>query len=90
MRRITRRQVLIEAIAGAGAVTLAGCGAMRRMASAAGSTLESTWLDPLGVGVLQVGAGEPLIARRELGSPAVATGTIATLAHVTDAHVLDA
>jgi 3',5'-cyclic AMP phosphodiesterase CpdA len=37
-----------------------------------------------------VGPGEPLIARTELGARAAATGVIATLAHLTDAHVLDA
>jgi 3',5'-cyclic AMP phosphodiesterase CpdA len=47
-------------------------------------------VDPLGVGVLQVGPGEPLVVRRELGPAMDANGVIATLAHVTDAHVLDA
>jgi hypothetical protein len=91
MERITRRQVLVEALAGAGALALAGCGTSGGgRPSASGSTLDSTWVDQLGVGVLRVGPGEPLIARRELGSATEATGVIATLAHVTDAHVLDA
>jgi len=90
-RRITRRQALAEALAGAGALALAGCGTDGgRQAAVTGSTLESTWVDPLGVGMLQVGPGEPLIARTELGAAARATGVIATLAHVADAHVLDA
>jgi 3',5'-cyclic AMP phosphodiesterase CpdA len=91
MRRITRREVLAEGLAGAGALLLSGCGTSRgRPPAASGSTLESTWRDPLGVGVLSVGSGEPLIARHELGSAAPAERVIATLAHVTDAHVLDA
>lgn len=91
MRRITRRQALAEALAGAGAVALAGCGAGGgRQPAASGSTLESTWVDRLGVGILRVGPGEPLVDRLELGRAGATTGVIATLAHVADAHVLDA
>jgi 3',5'-cyclic AMP phosphodiesterase CpdA len=90
MRRITRRQALAEALAGAGALALSGCGPSGgRPPAASGSTLESTWVDPLVVGVLSVGPGERLLERRELASPAETTGVIATLAHVADAHVLD-
>jgi 3',5'-cyclic AMP phosphodiesterase CpdA len=90
-RRITRRQALAEALAGAGALAIAGCGTSGGGHPAVtGSTLGSTWVDPLGVGMLQVGPGEPLMARTELGSTAKAIGLIATLAHVADAHVLDA
>jgi 3',5'-cyclic AMP phosphodiesterase CpdA len=91
VRRITRRQALVETLAGVGALALAGCGAGGRGSpTASGSTLESTWVDPLGVGMLEVGPGESLVARTELGPAVRATGVIATLAHVTDAHVLDA
>jgi 3',5'-cyclic AMP phosphodiesterase CpdA len=91
MRRITRRQALAEALAGAGALALAGCGAGgRRIPAPTGSTLRSTWVDPLGAGVLGVGPGEPLIRRTELGGAAAGTRVLATLAHITDAHVLDA
>jgi 3',5'-cyclic AMP phosphodiesterase CpdA len=91
VRKITRRQALVDALLGAGALALAGCGAGGRALSAAsGSTLDSTWVDPLGVGMLRVGPGEPLIARRELGLATEVTDVIATLAHITDAHVLDA
>jgi 3',5'-cyclic AMP phosphodiesterase CpdA len=82
-----------EAVAGLGlgAAVLDGCGGGGgARAAASGSTLASTWTDSAGDGRLAVGGGEPLRARLELGR-AVALGTpLATLAHVTDAHVLDA
>ena len=85
---LTRR----EAIAlGAGALLAAGCGSARSGgAGAAGSTLSSTWTDPHGTGALSPGPGEALISRTELGRARASEGVIATLAHVTDAHVLDA
>jgi hypothetical protein len=89
---ITRRQALAELTA-AGALLLAGCSlgaGSRQGAAKSGSTLRSTWADPLGEGILQPAAGEPLIARTELGQPAATGAVLATLAHVTDAHVLDA
>jgi hypothetical protein len=55
-----------------------------------GSTLHSTWVDPLGDGQLQIGPGEPLIDRVELGGPERLVGELALIAHVTDAHVMDA
>lgn len=92
-RRITRRRALAEF----GALTLtggllAGCAAdgTARHAAATGSTLESTWGDPVGDGQLCVLAGEPFIRRAELGAPAPLGARLATLAHVTDSHVLDA
>lgn len=89
-RRITRRQALGEALAGAALVT-AGCGGSGApRANPSGSTLLSTYRDPDGTGVLVPAAGEPLVARTELGSPSRPVGVLATLAHVTDAHVLDA
>jgi 3',5'-cyclic AMP phosphodiesterase CpdA len=88
-RRVTRRQALLGGAAGLGAVALAGCGGGTTR-STTGSTLESTWVDPTGDGQLAVGPGEPLIDRLELGGRARLTGELATLAHVTDAHVLDA
>ncbi|MDQ6779326.1 MAG: hypothetical protein M3071_24570 [Actinomycetota bacterium] len=89
MRRITRRAVIGEALAGA--VVLAGCGAGgRRVAASSGSTLESTWGDPVGDGQLRVLPGEALVSRTELGASAAASSVLARIAHVTDAHVLDA
>ncbi len=90
IRRITRREALVEGLAGTAAVMLAGCGGGSQRVSPIGSTLASTWRDPGGVGVLVPGSGEPLIARTDLAPRRGATRVLATLAHVTDAHVLDA
>jgi 3',5'-cyclic AMP phosphodiesterase CpdA len=92
--RSTRRELLAAGAAGAGALALAlaGCEASGGPVAggASGSTLAATWGDPRGTGVLVRSAGEPLLERTEL-SPAAALGpTLATLAHLTDAHVLDA
>jgi 3',5'-cyclic AMP phosphodiesterase CpdA len=95
-RRITRRRALFEAVGGLGAgvgvagLGLAGCGGSRRAPAPSGSTLQSTWVDPVGDARLRVGAGEPLLPRTDLGPRAVRVGVLATLAHLTDAHVLDA
>ncbi len=77
-------------ILGAGALLSAGCGASGPGASRTGSTLASIWVDPAGTGTLRPAPGEPLIARTELGPARPVAGVIATLVHVTDAHVLDA
>ena len=61
-----------------------------RAVSTSGSTLQSTWRDETGSGVLRPGAGLPLIDRTELAPRAPPSAVLATLAHVTDAHVLDA
>jgi Calcineurin-like phosphoesterase len=88
MTRISRREALIL---GAGALLTAGCGTSRSSGpSQTGSTIASTWTDPGGTGTLRPGPGETLIPRTDLGPVRPATGVIATLAHVTDAHVLDA
>jgi 3',5'-cyclic AMP phosphodiesterase CpdA len=91
-RRITRRQAINGALAAAGGALLAaGCGTRtQRTAATRGSTLESTWVDPLGIGILKPGPGEPLIARTDIAARRPLDHVIATLAHVTDAHVLDA
>ena len=83
---ITRREAIIL---GAGALLTAGCGSASS-AGPAGSTIASTWSDPAGTGSLRPGPGERLLARTELGPARPLERVIATLAHVTDAHVLDA
>jgi 3',5'-cyclic AMP phosphodiesterase CpdA len=96
VRRVTRRRALGEALAATGAgalaVALAGCAGDNGAGTAAatGSTLRSTWGDPVGDAQLRVGSGEPLVARLDLGARAPATATLTTLAQITDAHVLDA
>ncbi|MBV9002292.1 MAG: metallophosphoesterase, partial [Solirubrobacterales bacterium] len=86
-RAVTRREAIIL---GAGALLTAGCGTNGSATTRAGSTLAATWIDPAGTGSLQPGPGERLHPRTELGPARPAIGVIATLAHVTDAHVLDA
>ena len=88
MRRMTRREALIL---GAGALITAGCGSTGASGpSPTGSTIASTWTDPGGTGTLAPGPGQALIARTDLGPARPAIGVLGTLAHVTDAHVLDA
>ena len=89
MRPITRRQALTQI---AGVALLAGScgGGGSARAGALGSTLVSTWADPAGTGILELASGEPLIDRTELGPRRAPVAMIAKLAHVTDAHVLDA
>jgi 3',5'-cyclic AMP phosphodiesterase CpdA len=93
-RRLTRREAiggsLAAAAATAGALGISGCGAASNLPAADGSTLRSTWIDTRGDGQLGVGPGEPLVDRIALGPRARITGELALLAHLTDAHVLDA
>ncbi|HEX3803534.1 MAG TPA: hypothetical protein VHV75_11910 [Solirubrobacteraceae bacterium] len=89
--RSTRRELLGGALAGAAAVALAACGSAEEQTHGSdGSTLHATWVDPHGTGQLQIGPGEPLIDRIALGKPERLAGELALLAHVTDAHVMDA
>jgi 3',5'-cyclic AMP phosphodiesterase CpdA len=87
---ITRREALAGLLAGAALLTT-GCGSEGGFQPAlTGSTLASTWRDRHGTGSLTAAPGELLLARTELGPQTQATETLATLAHVTDSHVLDA
>ena len=90
MSLITRRQALGEIVVAA-ALVAAGCGGSKSSAAApSGSTLTATWADPGRTGNLSPGPGEALAARTELGARRQPTELLGTLAHVTDAHVLDA
>lgn len=86
---LTRRQVLVAGAGGALALVLAGCAAGTQPAGS-GSTLQSTWADPSGSGVLGVEAGARLLDRTDLAPRARTTAVLGTIAHLTDAHVLDA
>lgn len=105
MRRLDRREFVTGAAAGAGALLLAGCGvggsggaggsgSLGGSSSSAGeqigSTLRSTWGDPAGDGQLRRLGGEPLLPREELGAASPLRRPLGLLAHLTDAHVLDA
>jgi 3',5'-cyclic AMP phosphodiesterase CpdA len=89
-RRIDRRRALLE-LSAASALLLAGCGTGSggRSAAAGGSTLETSYVDRTGNGTLQVSAGVPLADRTDLAPRAALGSALATLAHLTDAHVLD-
>ncbi len=54
-----------------------------------GSTLEGTWVDRNGDGVLERGPGEALIQRTELAPRARPLRTLAVFAQLTDVHVRD-
>jgi hypothetical protein len=84
--RLSRRELLALVAAGGLALFLGGCGG-GRSAAGSGSTLTSTWEGE--AGELEVEPGAPLLARTELAPAAPLEGTLATIAHLTDAHVLD-
>ncbi len=92
--RMTRRELIGRTLTGSvatlGAVSLSGCASTQKLPAADGSTLSSTWVDPSGDGQLRVGPGEPLADRTVLGPRAPIVGELARLAHLTDAHILDA
>jgi hypothetical protein len=90
MRPLDRREFVSGLAAGTGALLLGGCGAGSSPAADGGSTLHSTWGDPAGDGQLRRLPGEALASREELGTAAPLRRPLALLAHVTDAHVLDA
>jgi 3',5'-cyclic AMP phosphodiesterase CpdA len=86
---LTRRQALASAASGAFALALGACAGGVRPAES-GSTRQSIWSDQGASGQLRPAIGVGLVDRTELAPRATLDGVLATLAHVTDAHVLDA
>jgi hypothetical protein len=83
---MTRCEALLAGAGAVGAVALGGCG---RATVHSGSTLAATFADPSGDGQLQLAPGAPLIDRTDLAPRSAPVAVLATLAHLTDAHVLD-
>lgn len=83
---LSRRELLASGAAGALALALAGCGDLGVAKS--GSTRNTTWNGASGE--LEVAPGADLIARTELAPAAPLGRSLATLGHLTDAHVMDA
>jgi 3',5'-cyclic AMP phosphodiesterase CpdA len=83
---LSRRELLASGAAGALALALAGCGGLGVATS--GSTRDSTWNGASGE--LEVAPGAPLLARTELAPVAPLARSLATIGHLTDAHVMDA
>jgi 3',5'-cyclic AMP phosphodiesterase CpdA len=55
-----------------------------------GSTVSGTWVDRNGDGILERGPAQRLVDRTDLAPPARPLRTLATVAQLTDAHVVDA
>ena len=68
------------------AVVLTGCSSGARTVD---STLQRTYVDRGGSGVLESGPGEPAVERTDLSPRARVTHTLALFAQFTDAHVTD-
>lgn len=83
---LSRRELLASGAAGALALALAGCGGLG--AATSGSTRDSAWNGASGE--LEVVPGAPLLARTELAPAAPLGKSLATIGHLTDAHVMDA
>ncbi len=83
---LSRRELLASGAAGALALALAGCGGLE--VAKTGSTRRTTWNGTSGE--LEVGPGAPLLERTELAPAAPLGKRLATLGHITDAHVMDA
>jgi metallophosphoesterase (TIGR03767 family) len=81
--------VLVAALAvmaTVGVVAFGGSGGRRL----SGSTLQMTFADPGGTGVLKPGRGEPLLVRTELAPRSRPGRQLASFVQITDAHVTDA
>jgi 3',5'-cyclic AMP phosphodiesterase CpdA len=85
---LTRRELLALGAAGGLALGLAACGGGGPRVADSGSTLRSTYGGSSGR--LGIDPGAPLVARTELAPAAPLGKHLGTLAHLTDAHLLDA
>jgi hypothetical protein len=82
-------RALLALLVGA-ALVASGCDSTpAASAPPSGSTLQRTLVDADGDGRLEVGPGEPLGDRRDLGASGGSARTLATFAQLTDLHIRD-
>jgi len=83
--------MLLRTLAAIVVLLLAGCTAATRdeEPSATGSTLEQTWIDRDGDGVLERGPGEPFVERTALRPAAEPGEELAVFAQLTDVQLTD-
>lgn len=86
MRLAVALVAALAVMATVGVVAFGGSDALRL----SGSTLQMTFVDAGGTGVLKPGRGEPLLARTELAPRSRPVRQLATFVQITDAHVTDA
>ena len=86
LKRLALAAVVVFAAGGAALGAVLSSGGPR---SWWGSTLQATFVDPNGDGVLQRGPGEPFVDRTELAPRSRSVQRLALFAQITDVHVVD-